>query len=121
MGPQHVRDEVLQWVRGKTERTTGIELAIPIHPELRRTIDAAPNGHLNLLVTEFGKPFTAAGFGNWFREQYDIANLHHCSFHGLRKACRRHVDVDGDGCRYKADSVMVRRRPGQRRRNHLHG
>jgi integrase len=38
------------------------------------------------LVTEFGKPFTAAGFGNWFREQCDVANLRHCSFHGLRKA-----------------------------------
>jgi integrase len=25
-------------------------------------------------------------YGNWFREQCDMANLHHCSFHGLRKA-----------------------------------
>jgi integrase len=86
MGPQHVRDEVLHWVRGKTERTTGIELAIPVHPELRRVIDATPSGHLTFLVTEFGKPFAVAGFGNWFREQCDVANLHHCSFHGLRKA-----------------------------------
>jgi hypothetical protein len=29
--------------------------------------------HLTLLVTEFGKPFTAAGSGNWFREQCDEA------------------------------------------------
>jgi integrase len=86
MGPQHLRDEVLNWVRGKTERTTGTELAIPIHPALRAIIDATPSGHLTFLVTEFGKPFAVAGFGNWFREQCDIANLHHCSFHGLRKA-----------------------------------
>jgi hypothetical protein len=33
-----------------------------------------------------GKPFTAAGFGNWFREQCNAACLPHCSFHGLRKA-----------------------------------
>jgi integrase len=86
MGPQHIRDEVLYWVRAKTKRSTGTELAIPIHAELRRVIDATPSGHLTFLVTEFGKPFTPAGFGNWFREQCDRANLHHCSFHGLRKA-----------------------------------
>jgi integrase len=86
MGPQHVRDEVLTWIRGKTERTTGTELAIPIHPTLRAIIDATPSGHLTFLVTEFGRPFAVAGFGNWFREQCDMANLHHCSFHGLRKS-----------------------------------
>jgi integrase len=86
MGPQHVRDEVLEWVRAKTERTTGIELSIPIHPILRTIIDATPSGHLTFLITEFGKPFAVAGFGNWFREQCDVANLRHCSFHGLRKA-----------------------------------
>jgi integrase len=86
MGPQHIQNEVLYWIRGKTEETTGIELAIPIHPELRAIIDATPSGHLTFLVTEFGRPFAVAGFGNWFREQCDMANLHHCSFHGLRKA-----------------------------------
>src|SRR5262245_43658836 len=86
MGPQHVRDEVLNWVRGMTELTTGTELSIPIHPTLRAIIDATPSGHLTFLVTKFGKPFAVAGFGNWFREQCDMANLHHCSFHGLRKA-----------------------------------
>jgi integrase len=80
MGPQHIRDGVLNWTRGKTERTTGIELAIPVHPELKAVIDATRNDHLTFLVTEFGKPFTAAGFGNWFREQCDMANLRHCSF-----------------------------------------
>jgi integrase len=86
MGPQHVRDEVLNWIRGKTELTTGIELAIPIHPTLRAIIDATPSGHLTFLITELGKPFAVAGFGNWFREQCDMANLRHCTFHGLRKA-----------------------------------
>jgi len=86
MGPQHVKSEVLSWVRGKTERTTGTELSIPVHLTLRKVIDATPSGHLTFLVTVFGKPFTPAGFGNWFREQCDMANLHHCSFHGLRKA-----------------------------------
>jgi integrase/recombinase XerD len=49
-------------------------------------INATPSGHLTFLVTEFGKPWTAAAFGNWFRDQCDGAGLPHCSFHGLRKA-----------------------------------
>jgi len=58
-----------------------------VHPELRRIINSTPSGHLNFLVTEFGKPFTAAGFGNWFRDRCDEAGLPvHCAAHGLRKA-----------------------------------
>jgi hypothetical protein len=71
MGPQHIRDEVLHWVRAKTKTISGTELFIPVHPTLRKIIDATPSGHLTLLVTEFGKPWTAAGFGNRFREQCD--------------------------------------------------
>lgn len=86
MGPQHIRDEVLNWVRKKTETTTATELFIPVHPKLRQIIEETHSGHLTFLVTEFGKPFSEAGFGNWFREQCDKAGLPHCSFHGLRKA-----------------------------------
>jgi integrase len=86
MGPQHIEKEILSWVRGKTERSSGIELAIPVHQTLRDIISATPSGHLSFLITDRGVPFSAAGFGNWFREQCDKANLHHCSFHGLRKA-----------------------------------
>jgi len=41
---------------------------------------------LTFLVTEYGKPFSPAGFGNWFREQCDGAGLSKLSAHGLRKA-----------------------------------
>jgi integrase len=74
------------WVRQKTESTTALELAIPVHPTLHAIIDATPSGHLTFLVTAFGRPFTAAGLGNWFRDQCNAAGLPHCSFHGLRKA-----------------------------------
>jgi integrase len=86
MGPQHIRDGVLYWVRKKTEHSTAIELEVPVHPDLCVIIDATPSGHLTFLVTEFGKPFTAAGFGNWFRDRCNEAGLRHCTFHGLRKA-----------------------------------
>jgi integrase len=41
---------------------------------------------LAFLTTERGKPFSAAGFGNKFRELCDAAGLPHCAAHGLRKA-----------------------------------
>ena len=51
--------------------------------------------HLTFLTTQFGQPFTAAGFGNWFRERCDGAGLRHCSAHGLRKAAARRLAEAG--------------------------
>jgi hypothetical protein len=68
MGPQHIRDEILTWTRGKTAHSTALELFIPVLPALREILDATPSGHLTFLTTAFGKPFTPAGFGNWFRD-----------------------------------------------------
>jgi integrase len=95
MGPQHIRNEIVHWVRKKTARSTGIELFIPVLPELRNILDATPSGHLTFIVTAFGQPFTPAGFGNWFREQCDMAGLPHCTFHGLRKGCSRRLAEHG--------------------------
>jgi integrase len=57
------------------------------------TMQVAGIGHY--LVTEFGKPFSAAGFGNWFRERCDEAGLPQCSAHGLRKAMSRRLAESG--------------------------
>jgi integrase len=56
------------------------------HPDLAEVIAATPSAHLTFLVTEQGRPFTPAGFGNKFRAWCNQANLPHCSAHGLRKA-----------------------------------
>lgn len=82
MGRQHVKDGILHTGRQKT----GVKLEIPVHSELQRIIDATPSGGMTFLLTEYGKPFAAAGFGNWFRDQCDAADLPQCSAHGLRKA-----------------------------------
>jgi len=71
-------------VKGRRKRVTMIE--IPLLPILAEEIAAGPSGHLAYLVTEYGQPFTANGFGGWFRERCDEAELYHCSAHGLRKA-----------------------------------
>lgn len=44
-----------------------------------------PKTNMTFLTTKFGAPFTSAGFGNWFRERCDEAELPQCSAHGLRK------------------------------------
>ena len=84
--PQHVRDGWLTLTQAKNAENNPITLSIPIIPELVRIIDATPTGHLAFVVTEFGRPFTANGFGNKFRQWCDEAGLPQCSAHGLRKA-----------------------------------
>lgn len=91
MGPQHIRQGILHWVRKKTAHTTGLNLFIPVLPQLGAILEATPSGHLTFLITEFGKPFAVAGFGNWFRAQCDAAGLPHCTFHGLRKGAARRL------------------------------
>ena len=94
MGPQHIRDGALTWVRRKTAQSTGIEVYIEVEPELRQAIDATPSGHLTFLARD-GVPFTPETFGKWFRVQCDKAGLSHLSFHGLRKAVARRMAESG--------------------------
>jgi hypothetical protein len=54
-------------------------------PSVRAILEATPSGHMTYLVTEHGKPFTAPGFGNKFRDWCNQAGLPHCSAHGIRK------------------------------------
>jgi integrase len=93
LGRQHVRDGVVT-VR---QQKTGATLAIPVHPELAAVLEATPCEHLTFLTTRDGKPFSAAGFTNWFREICNEAGLPNgTSAHGLRKAaCRRLAEA---GC-----------------------
>jgi integrase len=71
-----------------------ITLSIPVHADLQAVIDVTPSGHLNFLVTERGKPFTAAGFGNWFADRCREAGVPGRA-HGLRKACARRLAEAG--------------------------
>ena len=93
MGRQHVTEGMLT-VRQQKTRTV---LTIPVHAELAAIIAATSTGNMTFLVTEYGRPFTAAGFGGWFRKRCDEAGLpKECAFHGLRKAaCTRLAEA---GC-----------------------
>jgi integrase len=86
LGRQHVKDGVLRYVPRKTRYKRMTASETPILPVLANIINASPTGDLTFIVSEYGQPFTAAGFGNWFRKRCNEAGLPHCSAHGLRKA-----------------------------------
>jgi integrase len=92
MGRQHVQNGAIS-VR---QQKTGAVLEIPLHSDLQAVIEATPNDHLTFLVTEFGNPFSPAGFTNLFRRWVKAANLPlGISAHGLRKACCRRLAEAG--------------------------
>ena len=91
MGRQLVRDGVLHVKQQKT----GAQLFIPVHAHLQEIIDATVVGQLNFLVNKWGKPWSAAGFTNWFGDQCTLAGLRNCSAHGLRKAAARRLAEAG--------------------------
>jgi integrase len=91
MGAQHIRDGA---VYVKQEKT-GIELAIPLHPDLAAIIAAVPRDHLTFVTTRLGGPFQGSAFSRWFRQQCEAAGLEHCSAHGLRKAAARRLAEAG--------------------------
>ena len=82
LGRQMVREG---WLTFKATKT-GVVVSIPVVPELQAALDLTPKDNMTFLVTAYGKPFTAAGFGMRFRGWCDQAGLEHCSAHGLRKA-----------------------------------
>lgn len=104
MGPAHVEGNGVRVVQVKT----GASLWIPLHPALKASIDAfaaarrrSPPARLKIagattfLANEYGRPFTAAGFGNWFRDKARAAGLDGLSPHGLRKAAGRRLAEAG--------------------------
>ncbi|TFV75928.1 integrase [Bradyrhizobium frederickii] len=87
LGRQHVRDGRIRFRQAKNEHRNPVDIDIPVHPALAESIAAAKvTSNMTFLLTEFGKPFTANGFGNKFKDWCRQADLPHCSAHGIRKA-----------------------------------
>jgi integrase len=91
LGPPSIRNGLIE-MTPKTTKGTNPELTYkPLLPELDEIIKATPVlGSKTFLVTSKGRPFTEAGFGNWFKARCMEAGLPQCTAHGLRKAaaCR---------------------------------
>jgi len=86
LGKQHYRDGLLSWRQHKGRNRNPVVIEIPVLPDLQRVMDVTPLGDLTFLTTEHGRPFSEAGFTNWFRERCNEAGLQNLSAHGLRKA-----------------------------------
>src|SRR5262249_57934932 len=72
---------------------------IPMDQDLVQALTAAARTNLTFLVTERGAPFTAAGFGNWFRDRCNEAGLPQCSGPRLRKMAEARVGEGRSGAR----------------------
>ena len=85
-----------------TQQKTGRKLLIPLHRDLIAALSAAQRTHVSILTTEYGKPFSVDGFGQWMRDAITAAGLPvECQPHGLRKAAGRRLAESG------ASSKMV--------------
>lgn len=102
LGPSDIRNSAV-FIR---QKKGGKTLQIKVARQLLRAIAAMPaNDTEHFLLTEWGKPFSKAGFGNWFRLQCDAAGLPQCTAHGLRKAAmRRMAELDMGNSSLKAVS-----------------
>jgi integrase len=84
-GPHHIKDARIEFVASKGKKT----MKLPASPQLLAAIRSMPSvGIKTFLVTEYGKPFSRDGFGNWFADRCKEANVPGRA-HGLRKAIAR--------------------------------
>lgn len=89
MGRQHVKDGRISVVQFKG----GKRIEIPIHPRLHIAI-SDQNG-MTFLLTQYGRPFSHAGFTQWFVERARMAGISGRTPHGLRKAAGRRLAEAG--------------------------
>lgn len=92
IGPQHVRDDVIEFRATKNDE----QLYIALHPVLKASLERVKSGHMAYLVTpERGKPFrSAASFGNWFGEMCADAGVAGRA-HGIRKSLAQRLAERG--------------------------
>lgn len=92
IGPHNREGNRLKLDHTKNDSDT----SIPITPELAEAIAPFSDTTGPYLQTQHGKPYTADGFGNWFRRKVREAGLPlGCSPHGLRKAMSRRLAESG--------------------------
>lgn len=95
-GRKHLVNGQIEVTPEKTSNSSGMTVWLPAAPQLIEAIAKMPvTGTETFLVTDYGKPFTAAGLGNKMRDWCSEAGLPHCSAHGLRKAATRRSAESG--------------------------
>jgi len=92
LGPPNMRAGRFYFTYSKNRTIMDIPVAEPLAAVIAATEMV---GVKTFLVTEYGRPFTPAGFGNWFRKRCDEAGLPQCTAHGLGKAFLRRMAEAG--------------------------
>lgn len=87
MGPPNLQKGRLNFVQNKGEKP----LSLPVHPRLLESIEKSTVGEQHFILNGLGRPFTANGFGNWFRDRCNEAGLPQWTSHGGRKAASRRM------------------------------
>jgi integrase len=78
------------------QQKTNAKLTIPLHRDLLALLAVAERDHLTILNTQYGRPFTVDGFGQWMRDAISAAGLSlDCRPHGLRKTAGRRLAEAG--------------------------
>lgn len=87
MGPPNLQKGRLNFVQNKGEKPLGL----PVHPRLLESIEKTTIGEQHFILNGLGRPFSANGFGNWFRDRCNEAQLPQWTSHGGRKAASRRM------------------------------
>lgn len=95
LGPANMQAGRIRYSRQKMKTRDGVLVDIPMHPYLKKVLEALPDGLQTFLQTTQGKARMANGMGTAMRGWCDQAGLPQCSSHGLRKACERRLGEAG--------------------------
>jgi integrase len=95
--PEHVSELLrkthagrwLAFTQHKNRKRAPVTLVIPLLPLLEKVIEVSPCGSMTFIETEFGKPHTTKGLGNWFADRCVEADVPGRA-HGFRKAGAHH-------------------------------
>jgi len=78
------------------QQKTKAKLAITLHARLAEILAVASKKHVAIITTEYNKPFSAKGFGQFMSAAVRAAGLPvRCKVHGLRKAAARRLAEAG--------------------------
>jgi len=85
LGRQHIHGGRIAFTQFKGRNRKPVRLTLPILPALQKIMELSACGPMTFLINELGRPFTDAGFGNWFRDRCVEAAVPGRA-HSLRKA-----------------------------------
>jgi integrase len=108
LGRQHTRNGRLRYTQDKNARRNPVVVDIAMPVALQWVIEASQaegiTGDLTFLVTDYGRPFSKAGFGNRFREWCIQAEVPGRA-HGLSKAAATRI-ADNRGTVEQLKAIM---------------